>query len=279
VQSAAVAWRLRGGSDSQLPLAANGGTFSATIPTQPDGSLVEYNVTLTLSNGSTQVFPNNRADPYYQFYVGPATKLWCADFENGAADWTHSAMPAERDRWEAGAAMGLGGDPMAALAGTGVFGTALTQVGTYPPDTTMIAVSPEIDVQGNKKVHLQYYRWLGVEDGFYDQATIAANGRPVWRNFASLAEPGAKGVNHIDQEWRFQDIDVSSVAASGKIQLSFALTSDPGFEAAGWNLDEVCLVSQDEAEGGCCGVGTNPTAPAGLAALVLGLIWRRRRRS
>lgn len=279
VQSAVVAWRLRGGSDSQLPLAASGGTFSATIPTQPDGSLVEYNVILTLSNGSTQVFPNNKADPYYQFYVGPATKLWCADFENGAADWTHSAMPAERDRWEAGAAMGLGGDPMAALAGTGVFGTALAQVGTYPPDTTMIAVSPEIDVQGNKKIHLQYYRWLGVEDGFYDQATIAANGLPVWRNFASLAEPGAKGVNHIDQEWRFQDIDVSSVAASGKIQLSFALTSDPGFEAAGWNLDEVCLVSQDEAEGGCCGVGTNPTAPAGLAALVLGLIWRRRRRS
>jgi len=311
VQSAMLAWRPRGGGSTQLPLAASGGTFSATIPTQPDGSIVEYNVTVTLSNGATQVFPNNKADPFYQFYVGPVTKIWCADFENGAADWTHSAMPADQDRWEAGVPMGLGGDPKAAFAGTHVFGTALTQPGTYPPSSTLSTVSPQIDLQGNPNVHLQYYRWLGVEDGFYDQAFIAANGLAVWRNFASPADPGPKEVNHIDQEWRFQDVDVTAAAASGTIQLTFALTSDPGLEAAGWNLDEVCLVAlpaacgnhileageacddgnavngdgcsstcEDESKaGGCCGVGTNPAAPAGLAALVLGLVWRRRRRA
>lgn len=312
VASAALAWRTRGGSLSQIPLVASGGTFQATIPTQPDGSLVEYNVTLTLSNGTTQVFPNNRADPYYQFYVGPVTKLWCADFENGAPDWTHSAMPADRDRWEAGMPMGLGGDPKSAFRGSRVFGTALTQIGTYPAMTNMSAVSPTIDLQGNTNVHLQYYRWLGVEDGFFDQATIVANGRLVWRNAGSMMNPGAKAITHIDQEWRFQDIDVSAAAttAGGTMTLTFSLVSDPGYEAAGWNLDDVCFVAlpaacgnriveagevcddgntadgdgcsstcQDEsAGGGCCGVGTNPAAPAGLAALVLGLILRRRRR-
>jgi uncharacterized protein (TIGR03382 family) len=280
VRSAVLEWRRRGGdSKSELPLAANGGRFSATIPTQPDGSVVEYQVTLTLSNGEIQVFPTNKGEPFYQFYVGPVTKLWCADFEDGAADWTHRAVPAERDPWEAVAPLGLGGDPKSAFAGARVLGTALTQIGTYPPLTTMSAESPEIDLQGHTNVHLQYYRWLGVEDGFYDRAVISANAVPVWRNFASTTDPGANGLHHIDQEWQFHDVDVSSAAARGTMKLTFALTSDPGLEAAGWNIDEVCLVALESDGGGCCDAGTGPAGPAGLAVLVLGLVWRRRRAS
>ncbi|HEX2691616.1 MAG TPA: hypothetical protein VHN14_33625, partial [Kofleriaceae bacterium] len=309
-QSGTLAWRLRGGSPSQIPLAASGTTFSATIPTQPEGSIVEYNITLTLSNGATRVFPDTQADPYYQFYVGTPTKLWCADFENGAADWTHSAMPASNDRWEVGTPMGLGGDPASAYHGTRVLGTALTQIGQYPSSTTMTAVSPEIDLQDNANVHLQYYRWLGVEDGFYDQASIAANALPVWRNNISMANPGPKEVNLIDHEWRFQDVDVSTATATGKMTLTFVLSSDMAYEAGGWNLDDLCLVALPEAcsnrivetgemcddgntsdgdgcsatcqlenaGGGCCDVGTNPATPVGLAGLVLGWVLRRRRR-
>jgi cysteine-rich repeat protein len=307
VRTASLSWRLRGGPLSPLSFTSIGGKLSATIPTQPDGSIVEYQVTLTLSNGESRQFPDNKADPFYQFYVGTPTKIWCEGFDNGAAGWTHSAMPPENDRWEAGAPMGLGGDPLSAFKGTGVFGTALMSPGTYPPLTTMTAVSPDIDLGGHSNVHLQYYRWLGVEDGFFDKATITANGMPVWRNAASPADPGAKSNNHIDKEWRFQDIDVVAAAARGTMTLTFGLASDPGFEAAGWNLDEVCLVDLpvvcgnfvmeagelcddgNTADGddcsstcqiessGCCGVGTNPAAPVGLAVLVLGLVRRRRR--
>jgi cysteine-rich repeat protein len=310
VQTASLAWRLRGGPFQLVPLAASGPTLSATIPTQPDGSIVEYSVTVTLSNGGVELFPNNKVDPYYQFYVGDVTKLWCADFEAGAADWTHTASPAARDPWQAGAPMGLGGDPKVAFAGTQVFGTALTQLGTYPASTIMSAVSPVIDLQGHANVHLQYERWLGVEDGFYDQATITANDLQVWKNFTSSVDPGPKEANHIDQEWRFQDIDVSAAAAKGTMTLTFGLTSDEGFEAAGWNLDNLCLVApppacgnqiveagelcddgntadgdgcsatcQDEDAGGCCGIGGHPAAPAGLSVLVLGWVLRRRRRA
>jgi cysteine-rich repeat protein len=92
------------------------------------------------------------------------------------------------------------------------------------------------------------------------------------------------------------------------IQLAFGLTSDPGFEASGWNLDNVCLVTtsaacgnglletgetcddgnpaggdgcsascQDEVGGGCCGVAGRPAVPAALALVTLGIALRRRR--
>ena len=312
VQSAQVDWRVRGGILATVPLVAHGTAFAGAIPTQPAGAVIEYTVKLTLANGVIG-FPDNRADPYYQFYVGAANQIWCADFEHGAPDWTHSATPAAMDRWEVGPPRGLGGDPAAAFAGDNVLGVALGGDGRYPPQTTTAARSPTIDLHGNTKVHLQYYRWLGVEDAVYDQATIKANGTQVWKNLANPIAPRTALVgdayNHIDREWRFQDIDLSAEAGTGTMQLEFGLTSDPGFEAAGWNLDNVCLVTtgavcgngqqetgetcddgntaggdgcsascQDEVAGGCCGVAGHPAAPAALALITLGGALRRRRR-
>jgi cysteine-rich repeat protein len=317
VTSATISWRLRNGRVAPLPLVATGaGGFSATLPTQPNGSVVEYNVTVTLSNGATQVFPSNTADPFYQFYVGTARKIWCAGFEDGAADWTHSATPATQDRWEVGAPAGLGGDPTSAFAGHNVLGIALTGDGTYTASTITEAVSPDIELHGETNVHLQYYRWLGVEDGYFDQATITANGYQAWANFASGVDPVNAGYNHIDREWQFQDIDVSRQVANDKITLGFSLASDAGVQLGGWNLDEVCLVAGQHACGnglveagegcddgntasgdGCsstcqdelaagprlgtggCGTGTRPGAATGLGVLVLGLVVRRRRRT
>jgi len=318
VTSATISWRLRNGRVAPLPLVATGaGGFSATLPTQPDGSIVEYNVTVQLSNGATQVFPSNTADPFYQFYVGTARKIWCAGFEDGAADWTHSATPADQDRWEVGAPAGLGGDPTSAFAGHNVLGIALTGDGTYAASTTTEAVSPDIALHGETNVHLQYHRWLDVEDGYFDRATIRANGHQVWANFASGIDPVNAGYNHIDREWQFQDIDVSRQVVNDKIALAFGLASDDVFQGGGWNLDEVCLVAGDHGCGnglveageacddgnttsgdGCsstcqdevaadpgpslttggCGVGPSSGAGAGLGILVLGLVVRRRRR-
>lgn len=319
VQSAQVTWRPRGGTLVTIPMIADGAALRATIPTQPTGSVVEYSVTVTLADGSARAFPDNRADPYAQFYVGEATKIWCATFEDGAPDWTHSATPAQLDRWQVGPPHGLGGDPASAFDGNNVLGIALDGDGTYPALTTTAAVSPIIALHGVTAVHLQYERWLGVEDAIYDQATIKANDAVVWHNetdsvapVAAVAALTGTAFNLIDREWRFQDIDLSTQATRGSIQLAFGLVSDPGFQAAGWNVDDVCLVSagpvcgngtveptetcddgntldgdgcsatcQDESAGaGCCSAGGEPTAPLALAAGVLGaLIAPRRRRS
>jgi cysteine-rich repeat protein len=317
LQGAVIDWRPRGGAGGQVPLTASGATWSAAIPTQPDGTVVEYKVTLTLDSGATLTYPDNAADPYYQFFVGAVQKLWCADFEAGAADWTHGASPANNDEWAAGAPMGKGGDPTTAHGGAGVFGIDLASDGHYQPDTTQWAESPEIDLQGNTKVRLQYYRWLGVEDGAYDKARILANGKELWTNLASPGQP-MSGVEHLDKEWRFQDVDLGAQAATGKVKLRFELTSDPGLEFGGWTMDDVCVVAygaaigatcgngkvetgetcddgnttagdgcsatcQDETGttppgGGCCQVGGSPAGATLLAFATLGLLVRSRRR-
>ena len=47
------------------------------IPTQPDGTTVLFNVQITLSDSTVINFPDNKADPYYQFFVGTVTPIYC----------------------------------------------------------------------------------------------------------------------------------------------------------------------------------------------------------
>lgn len=316
VQGAKVEWRKRDGELKTVTLDAADTVYTGSIPTQPDGTLVEYKVTVALSDGSSISYPNNEADPYYQFYVGEVQKLWCADFEAGADDWTHGASPANRDEWMVGPPMGLGGDPKTAHGGNNVFGIDLSTDGMYRRNAMSWAESPEIDLQGQTNVRLQYYRWLGVEDGFFDSAKVLVNGTPMWSNFASPTET-MNGKDLVDREWRFADIDLSSQSSTGKVKLRFELTSDAGVNLAGWNLDDVCVVAaapaptcgngrMDEGEAcddgniddgddctatcqlpgtgggddtGCCSVGATPGGAAFLSLFTLGALLRRRRRN
>jgi cysteine-rich repeat protein len=312
-----IAWRLRGGTDATVAMTLVADKFTGAIPSQPNGSVVQYKITLTLSNGQKVTYPNNAADPYYEWYVGPVTPLWCGDFETGAADWTASPD------WEAGAPAGLGNDPRTAAAGMGVYGSDLTQDGVYAANAMSFAESPEIDLQGKTGVRLQMQRWLGVEDGFYDDARIVINGTEVWKNLASTTEPQQNGVNHIDREWRFADFELAQFEASGKVKLRFELQSDEGLQFGGWTLDDICVVVPAQgpgdpncgngavdpneacddgnvtdgdgcsavcehedgdggdpdgtADGGCCNVGGSPEGALALALLTLGLVLRRRR--
>jgi cysteine-rich repeat protein len=314
-----ITWRLRGGSDAVVAMNLANDNYVGSIPSQPVGSVVQYKITLTLAGGAKVVYPNNPADPYYEFYVGPVEKIWCSDFETGAADWTASAD------WEAAMPAGLGGDPRAAVSGMGAYGSDLTKDGVYAANATTFAESPEIDLAGKTGVRLQLQRWLGVEDGFYDKARILANNTEVWTNAASQNDPGAGGLNHVDKEWRFADFELAQFEASGKVKLRFELKSDNGLQLGGWTLDDVCVVvplqgpgdpncgngvvdgdeacddgnvsdgdgcsavcetedgdggdGDGKADGGCCGIGTHPEGPLVLSLLTLGLIVRRRRRS
>jgi cysteine-rich repeat protein len=98
---------------------------------------------------------------------------------------------------------------------------------------------PPVDASDYAVVRLQYWRWLTVEDGTFDQASITANGTEVWHNAAT-----ASGLtDHVDLEWRFQDVDLTSlVDVNGMVQVSWGLTSDATTEFGGWNLDGVCVV-------------------------------------
>ncbi len=307
-----------GGTGGQVTMTNASSVWSADIPTQADGTVIDYSVDLTLSDNSVIHYPQNKADPSYQMYVGPVTKIWCEDFESGLGSWTHGATSTRAgfDEWTVGAPMGIGGDPKTAHGGTNVLGQDLgADDGLYTDSSDSYAVSPMIDLMGNTNVRLQYYRWLNVEDGAYDKATIFANGAPVWTNFASPGMPTSGEVNHTDKEWRFQDVDLSAQAGSGAIQLKFEVKADQGLALGGWTIDDVCIVAagkpagtcgngtvdtgeqcddgnttdgdgcsatcQDETKkdsGGCCSVGTSPAGALALGVLTLGLVFGRRRR-
>ncbi|MBA3542774.1 MAG: DUF4215 domain-containing protein [Deltaproteobacteria bacterium] len=220
------------------------------------------------------------------------------------------AWTIEGDLWEWGIPDAPAFDPLAAHTGTRVLGTRLQGNGRYLADDSTRIATPAIDTTRYTQVRLQYRRWLTIEDAFYDQATIEANGTPVWTN---ATDPGGT-LNHLDREWRFHDVDVTAQAASGALTLAFTLASDASGEYGGWTLDDVCVVgiprpgcgdgavTEDElcddgnvtdgdgcsatcvteeappepADGGCCGVATDPTGPVLLC--MFGLLGLRRRR-
>ncbi len=274
IASAVLRWRLESDAATlDLPMARTGDGFRGDLPVQPDGTTLRYRVVITLSDGTELSYPRNLGDPDYQMYVGPVIALQCFDFEDGAEGWTHVGDPVERDQWQVGAPQGLGGDPAAAYDGTNVLGITLDGDGRYKSLTKQAASSPPIDLRGHRHVHLQYERWLTVEDGARDHATIAANGTTVWTNPGTSLPHGAALV---DQEWRFHDVDLGEVDPSMPLVVSFGLASSRNYQLGGWNLDHVCVVAPQATGGGGCAVAGDPAAtPLGLIVV---LVLRRRRR-
>nr|WP_263430146.1 DUF4215 domain-containing protein [Nannocystis pusilla] len=66
---------------------------------------------------------------------------------------------------------------------------------------------------------------------------------------------GDGNVNHLDGEWRFQDIDLTPFVANGQVQLEFILEGDEALEFGGWNIDELCVVGTGSSTQGTCGDG------------------------
>jgi MYXO-CTERM domain-containing protein len=181
-----------------------------------------------------------------------------------------------------------------------VFGTDLTKDGAYAKSATTFAETVELDLEGRLDARLQLWRWLAVEDGFYDHARILINDELVWSNKASATEP-QDSLDHLDREWRFADFDLAPHGrGTGKVKLRFELESDEGLQLGGWTLDDVCIVYPsvapppdcegedcadpsdpmgDDADlAGCCSSARGGPSALGLGLLVLGLVLRRRRR-
>ena len=144
---------------------------------------------------------------------------------------------------------------MSAYSGEYIIGNDLgggNRNGTYQSEKTNWAMSPEIEVGDRTNVHLQYRRWLTVEDGAFDQATIFSNDIEVWKNLDS--QQGAlSDFHHTDKEWRFHDVDLSSTIVDGKVRIRYQLSSDSGNNFGGWNIDDFCVVAY--IGDGVCGNG------------------------
>lgn len=253
VSEVTVAWRQRDLSDSgDFSMIETAGTYEGDIPQQPEGSVVNYQVMVQFSDGAKRVFPDNAADPWYEFFVGEVVELYCNDFEGTdpfADGWTHGLDQGETsegaDDWMWGEPVGAGGDPRAAWSGSRAIGNDLGGGqfnGTYQADKINHALSPAIDVGKYSDVRIQYWRWLNVEDAYFDQGSVYVNGQPAWQN-ANSDQGNSSSVHHSDKEWRFHDIPASSYVSDGTVQVKFEIASDGGLEMGGWTIDDFCIVA------------------------------------
>ncbi|HEY5920664.1 MAG TPA: DUF4215 domain-containing protein [Kofleriaceae bacterium] len=304
-----VTWQSSEGASGSFALAAQGAMWTGAFPEQPDRSLLLYSVTATFADGSTRTLPDNPADPMYQHWVGKVTPIWCSNMDTDPMWRRTSAQMALA--WQWGPPTGAGGDPVAAYSGTNVLGTVLASDGLYERDEFAYVETPIMDLALYQTARLQYWRWLTVEAGSLDEATIAV--RPehviatsqtveVWHN--------STAVNHVDKEWRFHDVDLTAMKDE-PFYLRWVLESNAGTQLGGWAIDDVCVVTVDASvcgdheisqaeqcddgnredgdgcsklctaeDGGCCSASSNslgPLGPLALAAL-LGFRLRRRRR-
>jgi len=207
------------------------------IPAQPAGTTVRYWLEAIDSAGNTERLP--RRDDL-SFLVGQKTRFYFDDFESGAPGWTHGT--GTKDDWMLGTPAGKSTDPAAAYSGANCWGTDLGPSGyngEYPVNDASFLLSPNIDATGRFGVHLRYARWLGVEDGVYDQAEVRVNTILQWTN------PAGSGSDHwIDDAWVVHDLDVSAQADdNAAVAVRFKLFSDAGLQFGGWNVDDVELYS------------------------------------
>jgi cysteine-rich repeat protein len=243
----------RGGPRGGSAMAVKSGpdTFTAQLPLATDGTVL-YQARVAFTDGTVLTLPDNLADPYYQLYQGKTVPLYCTDFEarDPLADgWTTGAGADQTSPWAWVVPHSGATDPPHAFSGL----RALVQApdGDYAPMTTSFVTMPVIDVGHWSDVHLQYRRWLAVEDSHFDQARITVNGQPAWIN-ATQDRGDTSSLAHVDREWRFQDVVVSGYAQGHTIEIGWDLTTDPGLEFGGWALDDVCVVANVN---GVCGDG------------------------
>jgi cysteine-rich repeat protein len=244
-----VLWKIGDGVANDLDLAPGTDAWTGAIPSQPDGTVLSYSIDIALDDGTKIAFPNNPADPMYQVYIGTPTPIWCETFDSDPM-WTNAGTMPSDWQWARPNIDGPeSGDPTTVYNNTFIYGTNLMLGGSYGAGENITTTTPTITTSSFQLVHLQYWRWLTVEDASRDQATTLANGNLVWEN----ATDSTTHLDHLDREWRFVDIDLTPQISDGTVNLTWGLASDGLQEYGGWNLDDVCIVGTSKRE--VCGDG------------------------
>jgi len=252
VTGARVVYSTNGGVTwSEEPLDVDAESISGAIPGQSNGSTVQYYIQVDSADGTKAFSPSGAFINPFTFYVGSLEPIYCEDFEDSDGDYEHELLAGEdiegADDWQWGTPAGMGGDPDAAFSGSRVWGNDLgggEYNGEYQNDRHNRLSSAPIDVRGHSGLVLQYRRWLQVEDGYYDQAQILANGDLVWTNHGTSRSNGDE--HHTDQQWQLHSLEIPS-DGSNTLTLSWDIISDRGLSMGGWNIDDVCVYGIPEA--------------------------------
>lgn len=222
-------------------------TIKGTIPAVISGTEILYYIGIEDSAGNEATVPTGGSINPYSFYVGELEEIYCTDFESDDGGFTHSLLGGEAqegaDDWLWGTPVGLGGDPDIAASGSKVWGNDLggeingqSYNGEYQNGKHNRLLSEKYDVSAYETIVLSYERWLTVEDGLYDQATITANNTEIWTNHDSASGDE----HHRDLQWQNHSLEISTGGAK-TMQIGWEIEADQGLTMGGWNIDNVCL--------------------------------------
>ena len=215
--------------------------YRAMLPGQLSGS-VSYHIE-AVHNGTTTVRLPTSGEYSYTTSVqtsGPFVGFHLQDFESGAAGWTHGLYSGITDDWQLGVPQGkfstvsgvAWADPTAAGSTGSVYGTDLgagTSNGRYPNSVSYWLRSPAINCTGQFGCFLRFKRWLTVEQGIFDQASVYVNGIQIWTN--------ATATHHLDAAWQVVEYPIPMADNNAAVTVEFRLTADVGLNLGGWNID------------------------------------------
>lgn len=222
----------------------NGATngYSGMLPGLLSGS-VSYHIEAVHSSNVTVRLPESGE---YSYVVtvptsGPFVGFHLTNFDAGAAGFTSGLYSGLTNDWQIGVPNGKSStvsgvfwsDPSAAASNGSVYGTDLgagTSNGRYPNSVSYYLRSPAINCTGRFGCFLRFRRWLTVEEGIYDQATILVNGIQVWTNPLSG--------NLVDSAWQTVEYAIPMADNNAAVTVEFRLTADAGLNLGGWNIDD-----------------------------------------
>ena len=234
---------------TEADLTIAGTALDGTIPGLPDGTVVWYYLRTLADDGTEIDLPPGGAIAPYSFYVGNLEEISCSTFETDDGGYTHELRDGDdregADDWVWGQPDAYADDPARAYSGRKVWGNDLgggNYNGEYQANITNRLTSAPIDLLGASTVIVQFRRWLNVEDGIHDQATVYANDVAVWENHSSNRNIGDEHTQ--DGDWKLHTVRLDGV--SSPLSLAWEISSDDGSEYGGWNIDDVCVYAQSD---------------------------------
>ncbi len=226
-----------------------GDEWSFTTPAFDDGTYLRYTLEIFDTNGDLALtLPEGSiTDPWYGAWAGGEV-VWENDFETNDGDFS-SALIQGGDQegandWMREVPKGGGGDPVGGASGQFAWGNDLQPAqnwnGNYQNDIHNVMRTGPI-AAGDGGVHVQFRRWLTVEDGYWDEAWIEVNGTRIWDNFAGSNQDDSDN-HHLDTHWAFRSYNVTDLVEGGEIEVEFHLLSDQGLTFGGWTIDDFRVV-------------------------------------
>lgn len=214
--------------------------YEAAFPAQTCGEAIQWYVSAEAVGSEVFTDPSSAPTGTYSATAGFGEAAFFEENMDANPGWTTEGQ------WAWGQPTGGGGeygepDPTSGYTGLNAYGYNLS--GDYPNGLSETHLTtPAVDCTGRLGVHLEFWRWLGVEQPDYDHAYVRAstNGTTwttVWENTSGVE----------DSDWTDVDLDISAIADDQPtVYLRWTMGStDSGWRYCGWNIDDVQLTSLD----------------------------------